>query len=189
MLNVIFCCGRSRTPRQPERECRCAPKGMSSQNWRRCVSRQVHVRELESEIAMRYLSLLYREKAPAAAHLAPRAPASLEEPKFESRFLKQMIKQDGEGLQRVRCCLTEAKHSEILNFCYFVERSRYSNFSYSKTSFVNRSRIADQSRQSDSGRAGCRGKTLPPVACRRPPATATGGLAYCADRSDFSPLV
>ena len=35
-----------------------------------------------------------------------------------------MIKEDGEGLQRARICLPKAKHSEILNFCHLVERSR-----------------------------------------------------------------
>lgn len=84
----------------------------------------LHVRELESEIATRYLSLLYGERAPAAAHQHSRPLASLEGSKFESRFLKQMIKQDGEGLERARSCLTEATHPEILNFCHLVERSR-----------------------------------------------------------------
>ncbi len=84
----------------------------------------IHVRELESEIAARYLSLLYGEKIPAAAHQVPRPLASLKGSKFESVFLKQMIRDDDEGLQRARRCLTEAKHSEILNFCHLVERSR-----------------------------------------------------------------
>lgn len=101
----------------------CAEKHVKPELAAMC-EQAVHVRELESEIAIRYLSLLHGEKAPAAVHLAPRAPASLEEPKFESRFLKQMMKEDTDGLQRARRCLTEAKHSEILNFCHLVGRSR-----------------------------------------------------------------
>lgn len=101
----------------------CAEKHVKPQLAAMC-EQAIHVRELESEIAARYLSLLYREKAPATAHQVPRPFVSLDGSKFESMFLKQMIKEDDEGLQRARRCLTEAKHSEIVNFCHLVERSR-----------------------------------------------------------------
>jgi uncharacterized protein (DUF305 family) len=82
----------------------------------------VHERETEIEIAT-YSLVLYGEKSPAARQ-APGPQSSLEGAKFESRFLKQMIRQDDEGLKRVRSCLAKASQSDILNFCHLVERSR-----------------------------------------------------------------
>lgn len=81
-----------------------------------------HERESEVEIAT-YSLLLLREKAPAT-HQAPGSQSSLEGAKFESRFLKQMIRQDRDGLKRARSCLAKASQSDVLNFCHLVERSR-----------------------------------------------------------------
>lgn len=82
----------------------------------------VHERETEIEVAT-YSLLLFGEKAPAT-HQVPGSRSSLVAAKFESRFLTQMIRQDGEGLKRARSCLAKATQSDILNFCHLVERSR-----------------------------------------------------------------
>ena len=80
-------------------------------------------RELETEIAEGYWFEFYGEKPPAVRQ-PPTSLTSQDGAKFESKFLKQMLRQDREGLERTQKCLADAGRSEIQNFCHLVERSR-----------------------------------------------------------------
>lgn len=78
-------------------------------------------RKLETEIASGYLSLFYGENAPSE-HGVPGSLADRSQ--IPIKFLKQMIRQDRQGLKRAQGCLKRASRSEIRNFCHLVERSR-----------------------------------------------------------------
>lgn len=80
-------------------------------------------RNTETEIAARYLDFLYGEKSPSV-RADSKSLSSLEGAKFETRFLKQMIQQDHDGVARARTCLAKSGRPEIQNFCHLVERSR-----------------------------------------------------------------
>lgn len=70
-------------------------------------------RKTEIQIAKGYLFLIYGEKVPVFLQVPH---TSLDGAKFETKFVRQMIQQDREGLRRVRSCLAKVSRSEILNF-------------------------------------------------------------------------
>lgn len=100
----------------------CAEKRLTAELTKLC-DEAIREREVETEIAEGYWSMFYGEKPPAA-HQPRDSLTPQDGAKFESKFLKQMIGQDREGLARTRKCLAEVSRSEIQNFCHLVERSR-----------------------------------------------------------------
>lgn len=102
----------------------CAQKQVGAELRSQCGD-MAHTRELETEIASRYLSFLYQENiAPDGTAAVPLA-SKKDGAKFAIGFLKVMIQQDEQGRSRTQSCLDRASREEILTFCHLVQRSRW----------------------------------------------------------------
>lgn len=101
----------------------CALKRVDAELKSLCAD-MAYTRELEAEVASRYLGSLYRQSLPPA-HEGRTALTSREGTKFATSFLKNMINQDKEARKKTQNCLDRAGREEIRTFCHLVERSRW----------------------------------------------------------------